>query len=97
MKGNKVKIDTQAQDLDDTISSMVVDLGKGNGYACNFCEKKVDAKRDMRDHVEAKHINGVSHFCNQCGKYFRCRSTLATHIFRFHKSSQALACPTQNL
>ena len=94
---NKARIDTNYQDLDTTISIMVEDLGKANGFMCKVCKKKLDVQRDMRDHVEAKHIEGVSHFCNQCGKSFRCRSTLAHHIVKVHKSSQLMASQTPNL
>ena len=83
---NKVRIDANDQDLDTTISSMIDNLGRGNGYTCNVCQKKLVAKRDMKDHVEAKHFKGVMHCCNQCEKSFKCRRTLANHIFRFHKT-----------
>jgi len=46
---------------------------------CNECGKE-GIGRDLKDHIEAKHLEGVSIPCSLCDKFFRTRSAL-----RFHK------------
>ena len=77
------------QELDEQIKSM---MGQSqntlpNGRkkkVCKVCEKEGDY-RVIKDHIEAKHIEGVSIPCNSCDKIFRCRSFFQTHIQRNHK------------
>ena len=76
------------QELDEQIKSM---MGQSqntlpNGRkkkVCKVCEKEGDY-RVIKDHIEAKHIEGVSIPCNSCDKIFRCRAFLQTHIQRKH-------------
>ena len=50
-------------------------LGRGddNVWTCKVCGKKATkgGKPDMRDHIEANHVEGVSHPCNICGKTYK--------------------------
>ena len=74
------------QELDEQIKSM---MGQSqntlpNGRkkkVCKVCEKEGDY-RVIKDHIEAKHIGGVSIPCNSCDKIYRCRAFLQTHIQR---------------
>ena len=74
------------QELDEQIKSM---MGQSqntlpNGRkkkVCKVCEKEGDY-RVIKDHIEARHIEGVSIPCNSCDKIFRCRAFLQTHIQR---------------
>ena len=76
------------QELDEQIKSM---MGQSqntlpNGRkkkVCIVCEKEGDY-RVIKDHIEVKHIEGVSIPCNSCDKMFRCRAFLQTHIQRNH-------------
>ena len=76
------------QELDEQIKSM---MGQSqntlpNGRkkkVCKVCEKEGDY-RVIKDHIEARHIEGVSIPCNSCDKIFRCRAFLQTHIQRNH-------------
>jgi hypothetical protein len=80
--GNTVH--TNYKELDNTINSMMMKSIDGK-WACNVCEK-IDHKKDnMKTHIEANHIEGVSHPCSLCEKSFRSRHSLSMHIFRFHK------------
>ena len=51
---------------------------------CSLCGK--EAKRtNMKNHIEANHLEGISVPCNQCEKTFRSRNSLSTHKSAFHK------------
>ena len=63
------------QDLDDKIKSMMDFSEKRTTQnikmrICKVCGKE-DIWANIRDHIEANHITGVSHTCNICGKEFR--------------------------
>ena len=86
-----VKSQTNNEELDQTINSMlkIVEDGK---YSCNMCGKidqnikGSNSKQNMKNHIEAKHIEGISLPCSHCGKSFRSRSSLACHTSRYHNS-----------
>ena len=81
-----VKTNTNYDDLNKTISSLMESLGQGR-YACRVCGKIEPRKRgNMIYHIEGKHIEGVSHPCGQCGKSFRSRKSLTKHISVYHRS-----------
>ena len=63
------------QELDEQINSL---MSKGSGkdkhglpiYVCNICGKEANHK-NMKDHIEANHLEGISVPCNFCEKMFR--------------------------
>ena len=73
------------QELDQKIKSMwtMVKRAGKSVYVCHVCGKEGSHPTQMRDHMEANHIDGVSHPCSYCNKPFRSRCSL-----RKHKSSQ---------
>ena len=52
--------------------------GTKKAYICKVCGKE-GAGINIRDHIEANHLEGVSLPCNVCGKVFRSRSRLRKH------------------
>ena len=77
------KITTTNEELDEKIRSMMT---RSDGqWHCNVCGKAGKTNQVIIFHIEAKHIEGVSHPCNQCGKMFRSRPSLAVHISNIHK------------
>ena len=70
-------------ELDEKINTMM-DKGEG-GWNCKACGKQFSKKDNLRQHIEANHIEGASHYCGQCGKVSRSRHALAKHIYVFHK------------
>ena len=54
-------------------------------YKCKVCGKEAFHKNDLRKHIEANHLEGVSIPCSQCEKTFRSRNALARHILHNHK------------
>ena len=77
---------TKNQNLEDTLISMMEILGPGKGYACKICENTEFKKKDhMRNHIEANHIEGVTHPCTKCGKSYRSTHCLTQHVSKYHR------------
>ena len=81
-----LKTITNYDELDENINLMIEKLEHGGKFACKVCGKiEYKDKFNIRNHIEGKHIEGVSHPCNHCGKTFRSRNSLSTHMTVFHK------------
>ena len=52
--------------------------GSKKAYVCKVCGKE-GHNINIRDHIEVKHLEGVSLPCNNCEKTFRSRSSLRKH------------------
>ena len=91
-------INVNIEDLDGQISSMItksnVSAGTGKGFlaTCNVCGKEGPYSQ-MPRHVEAKHIEGVSHACDICGTISRSGNGLRQHKMRNHKNNVFVAGP----
>jgi hypothetical protein len=81
---NLEKTQTNNKELFSTTNSMM-ERNEDGKWACQACGKIIGHKGDMRNHIEANHIEGVSHPCSQCGKKFRSRNSLAHHVGRCRK------------
>ena len=53
-------------------------------FLCNLCGKLAKAKQDVRNHIEAKHLEGIEIPCPICGLIFRTRNYLAKHKVKAH-------------
>ena len=75
----------QEQGLNDITESM---MEKQDGiWTCKVCGmKSSQGKGVTRNHIEAKHIDGVSVPCGQCDKTFRSHKSLSQHVMRHHKN-----------
>merc|ERR1712129_92845 len=79
------------QDMDNKIKSMMVfsenHAGGNNGKAriCKVCGKE-GQYGNIRAHIEAIHITGVSHKCNICGKVSRTRDGYGQHMSNNHST-----------
>jgi len=85
-------VSADLQDLDDTIKSMMIESenmtsNHGRARICQMCGKE-GTRHNIRDHIEANHITGVSHTCNICGKITRSRKSLASHKSTYHRSKK---------
>merc|ERR1712129_74200 len=82
------------QDLDDKIKSMmevsenIVGGSRGNQRKriCKVCGKE-GRMSNIKDHIEANHITGVSHTCNICGTVARSRPALVVHRSWKHRGN----------
>ena len=77
----------EMQELDAKIKSMMalsenyIQNGKNiqtRAHVCTVCGKE-GLGRNIKDHIEANHIDGVSIPCNFCEKTFRSRNALRLH------------------
>ena len=74
-----VLLNPEINDLNEKLESM---MEKVDGlWTCKVCGKvdKKNFKANVRNHIEAKHIEGVSHQCNHCGNSYRSRDSLRKH------------------
>ena len=53
-------------------------------FVCKVCMKEGQMV-NIRDHIEANHLDGIALPCNWCDKIFRSRHALRTHKIQ-HKS-----------
>merc|ERR1712129_537637 len=72
------------QELDDQIQSMIrksenlYQSGLHKAHICTVCGKEGKGQ-NIKDHIEANHVEGVSIPCNFCEKTFRTRGALRKH------------------
>ena len=83
------KYSVEIKELDNKIKSMMrtADNKATSGrskYICSVCNKE-GFWTNIKDHIEANHIEGVSHPCNSCDKTFRSRPSLRMHKSVIHK------------
>ena len=79
------------RELDDKCNSMMLKtLKKDNTghpvYKCVACGKEA-INNNLKKHIEANHLEGVSIPCNFCEKTFRSRDAKRQHYLIHHKSS----------
>ena len=58
-------------------------------WVCRVCGKTIvgrQARGNMKQHVET-HIEGIQHTCTTCGKTYKNRNSLHTHISMKHRYS----------
>ena len=78
-------------ELDEKCNSMMDKTLKkhSNGlplYRCKSCGKEA-ANSDLKKHIEANHLEGISIPCNICEKTFRSRNALRQHNYTYHKGN----------
>ena len=54
-------------------------------FLCNICGKSAKQKINIKNHIEAKHLDGIEIPCPICGKVFGSRIYLAVHKSKDHK------------
>ena len=80
------------QKLDEQANSMMQKTSRKSAhgkplYNCNVCGKEA-INSDIKKHIEANHLEGISIPCNFCDKIFRSSRSLTTHNQRFHKEQK---------
>ena len=75
------------KELDEKIKSMwtMIKRDGKSVYVCKVCGKEGSYPTHLRDHIEAYHIEGISHPCNYCNKIFKSRHSLGSHKSSKHK------------
>ena len=88
---NNYKVSGDIQELDQQIKSMMrMSENKMTGsyagkivYTCTVCGKE-GISSNLIKHIEANHIEGISHPCGFCDKTFRSRPSLRNHKTLYH-------------
>ena len=81
------------QELDKKINSMMVKTSNKSArgqllYMCTLCGKESELTQ-LKNHIEANHLEGISVPCKQCEKVFRSRPSLANHLYLYHKRNSS--------
>ena len=79
------------QTLNETINTLMEkcsekDTNGRTKYRCKECGKENSYSNNIRQHIEATHLEGVSIQCSQCEKTFSGRNTLSKHRSRHHNN-----------
>ena len=74
------------QELDEKVISMMEKTENRNVhgqpiYQCTLCGKK-SKNGQLKEHIEANHLEGVSIPCHLCQTMFRSKRALTTHIYK---------------
>lgn len=76
---------TNTEELVNQINSMMQKVEGTKDWSCTVCGKTAGHKNNLRQHIEANHIEGISHRCDQCGKVSRSTHGLRKHKYDTHK------------
>ena len=74
----------EKQNLDEKVNQYVERREDGL-FICNLCGKSAKQKIHIKNHIEAKHLEGIEIPCPICGKIFRSRHYLDNHKSSAHK------------
>ena len=66
-------------------SENLIATGRQKAHKCNVCGKE-GLGSHIKDHIEAKHIEGILIPCNSCGKIVRSTNALRQHKKMNHKA-----------
>ena len=88
--GDLQALDEKVKSMMERRQKMIPDGKLTNGtprqrtaFICKVCGKEGRTK-DIRDHIEANHLEGISIPCDYCEKTFSSRVTLRNHKSKFH-------------
>merc|ERR1719430_2024743 len=79
-------------DLEEMVKTMMeksenpLSNGQGRAHRCKVCGKE-DYSTNIKKHIEANHLEGVSIPCNFCEKTFRVRDSLRIHKASYHSGT----------
>ena len=92
MSGGIEELDIQVQSMMEKGSNVVPSGKDKNGketfrtaFVCKVC-KKEGQMVNIRDHIEANHLEGISLPCSFCEKMFKSRNTVRLHMKACHKN-----------
>ena len=86
---NDVNIEALDQQIESRVTKSDISAGNNQGKmgSCNVCGKE-GSHTNIKQHIEANHITGVSHVCDICGKIYQSRNCLRIHMSRMHSRNQ---------
>ena len=71
-------------DLDNFIKSNTYKL-EGGRVQCNICDKVTSHGGNMKQHFQTHHFQEDSIPCHLCGKHFKNKNSLSSHVYNSHK------------
>ena len=77
-------LDARVISMMEKSGNYLANKGKKRAHMCKICGKE-DERSNIKDHIEANHLEGIVIPCNFCEKTFRSRNALRSHILRQHK------------
>ena len=88
-----ILVSEESNELDQKIKSMILSSKnfitnhgrRRKAFLCKVCGKEM-RYADLKRHIEANHLKGVSHSCDVCGKISRSRDGLRVHIYKKHRA-----------
>ena len=85
--GDMAELNQQIETMIFRGENMVEDLHKRmiKAFVCKVCGKEFCQKVNIKYHIEAYHLEGISIPCNLCEKNFKSRKSFHQHKSRFHK------------
>ena len=86
--GNIIELDQKIETMISRVENTIRHGPKGmfTVSVCKVCGKE-GQKSNIKDHIEANHMEGIAIPCNFCERTFRSRSALRHHNSRSHTSS----------
>jgi len=72
---------------EEMLKSMIERVEDGTLIQCTICKRSYKASQttNLKNHIEAKHIDNVRFSCAVCGGVFSSRASFRTHSRNFHK------------
>ena len=75
-------INTNNHNLKETVKSLLTQVG--DTWSCTICGQKSTYKIAIKRHIASRHTTGGYHPCKLCGKIFRFKHSINTHMFKSH-------------
>ena len=80
----------ELQKYEELLTSMIGKIENdinANGWQCLVCQReyKSNQRTNLKNHIEAKHIDHISFTCCACGGVFSSRASFRTHCSSFHR------------
>ena len=75
---------------EELLRSMIEKSANGSDIQCVVCQRsyKSGQTTNLKNHLEAKHIDNIQFTCCACGGIFSSRASFRTHCRNFHKEIQ---------
>jgi len=73
------------EELDYLIKAKMTEDSEGFGFKCTECSYSSQSSRNMRNHIESRHVSSFGVQCSLCQKVCPTREALRKHTSRAHK------------
>jgi len=82
----KIVVETsqQVREKEDDPILKMFSMRSAGGWTCTSCGQFSNQKNAMKVHIQTNHMSGFGHVCDECGKSFRTRGRLLSHIDQTH-------------